>query len=328
MGGASMINQIRVGRQSAIRIFAQEYSDSNLPLEGIGEYAPSFIITKLGAKVNRALFGGVIDRFERRDGDNGPSYSGQLRDATGGVHRFQIAPFQPELHADAEELLARFESGDRFLMMMVGRARWFESDDGGIFTSFRAEEFCIVEREVYVNWLVETSAATLRRLAAYSASLGSDNNSDALESVGVPSDLIEGMILAKGHYGEFDPESYRVGVLQGLSMALNSNADIETMMPPSVQESQPSESEGIFSSNESEDIVNESNLAPQGNVEDLILSVVRNSSNVDGIPYDSIVLACTEAGFSRESSEDAIEDLRDIKCQIIEPRFGFFQILD
>ena len=66
----------------------------------------------------------------------------------------------------------------------------------------------------------------------------------------------------------------------------------------------------------------------QGDVEDLILNVVRNSSDVNGIPYDSIVLACTEAGFSRESSEDAIEDLRDIKCQIIEPRFGFFQILD
>ena len=328
MGGASMINQIRVGRQSAIRIFAQEYSDSNLPLEGVGEYAPSFIITKLGAKINRALFGGVIDRFERRDGDNGPSYSGQLRDATGGVHRFQIAPFQPELHADAEELLARFESGDRFLMMMVGRARWFESDDGGIFTSFRAEEFCIVEREVYVNWLVETSSATLRRLAAYSASLGSDNNSDALESVGVPSDLIEGLILSKEHYGDFDPESYRVGVLQGLSMALNSDAEIELMMPSSNQESQSSESEDTFSSQVSEDVAKKSNLVAQGDVEELILNVVRNSSNVDGIAYDSIVLACTEAGFSRESSEDAIEDLRDIKCKIIEPRFGFFQILD
>ena len=328
MGGASMINQTRVGRQSAIRIFAQEYSDSNLPLEGVGEYAPSFIITKLGAKINRALFGGVIDRFERRDGDNGPSYSGQLRDATGGVHRFQIAPFQPELHADAEELLARFESGDRFLMMMVGRARWFESDDGGIFTSFRAEEFCIVEREVYVNWLVETSAATLRRLAAYSASLGSDNNSDALEAAGVPSDLIEGMILAKGHYGEFDPESYKVGVLQGLSMALNSNTDIEIMISSNDQVSQPMKSENNLSINESESFSNKPNLVPDGNVEDLILTVVRNSSNVDGMPYDSIVLACTEAGFSRESSEDAIEDLRDIKCQIIEPRFGFFQILD
>ena len=225
-----MMNQVRFGRQSAIRIFAQEYSDSNLPLEGVGEYAPSFIITKLGAKVNRALFGGVIDRFERREGDNGPTYSGHLRDATGGVHRFQIAPFQPELHADAEELLARFESGDRFLMMMIGRARWFESDDGGIFTSFRAEEFTTVERSVYVNWLVEASAATLRRLDAYNLSLDSENTNESLKSAGVPADLIEGMILAKNHYSSFDPENYKVGVLQSLSMALSSNSEIEQMI--------------------------------------------------------------------------------------------------
>ena len=53
-----MINQVRFGRQSAVRIFAQEYSDANLPLEGVGEYAPSFIITKLGAKTPLCGFGG------------------------------------------------------------------------------------------------------------------------------------------------------------------------------------------------------------------------------------------------------------------------------
>jgi RPA family protein len=328
MGGASMMNQTRARRQSAIRIFAQEYSDANLPLEGVGEYDPSFIITKLGAKVNRAIFGGVIDRFERREGDNGPNYNGHLRDATGGIHRFQIAQFQPELHADAEELLARFESGDRYLMMMIGRARWFESDDGGIFTSFRAEEFCIVERPVYVNWLVETSEATLRRLAAYSASLGSDNNSEALKSAGVPLDLIEGMILAKGHYSDFDPESYKVGVLQGLSMALNSNSEIDNMISPSGNDIEKDNSLNTFSSPESENKSDVPKSEPKGDVEDVILNAVRNSSSPDGIPYDSIVLSCVEAGFSRELSEDAIEDLRDIKCQIIEPRFGFFQILD
>ena len=325
MGGAAMMNQVRFGRQSAIRIFAQEYSDANLPLEGVGEYAPSFIITKLGAKVNRALFGGVIDRFERREGDNGPTYSGHLRDATGGVHRFQIAPFQPELHADAEELLARFESGDRFLMMMVGRARWFESDDGGIFTSFRAEEFTTVDRSVYVNWLVEASAATLRRLDAYNSSLESENNSDSLESAGVPVDLIEGMILAKNHYSSFDPENYKVGVLQSLSMALSSNSEIEQMIASS-EESVVVETSESKSQINNEDIKNTSN--PTGDVDDVILNVIRSSPNPDGVPYDSIVLACVEAGFSRESSEDAIEDLRDIKCEIIEPRFGFFQILD
>ena len=325
MGGAAMMNQVRFGRQSAIRIFAQEYSDANLPLEGIGEYAPSFIITKLGAKVNRALFGGVIDRFERREGDNGPTYSGHLRDATGGVHRFQIAPFQPELHADAEELLARFESGDRFLMMMVGRARWFESDDGGIFTSFRAEEFTTVDRSVYVNWLVEASAATLRRLDAYNSSLESENSSDSLKSAGVPVDLIEGMILAKNHYSSFDPENYKVGVLQSLSMALSSNSEIEQMIV-SPEESVVVETSESKSQINNEDIKNAPN--PTGDVDDVILNVIRSSSNPDGVPYDSIVLACVEAGFSRESSEDAIEDLRDIKCEIIEPRFGFFQILD
>jgi len=325
MGGAAMMNQVRFGRQSAIRIFAQEYSDANLPLEGVGEYAPSFIITKLGAKVNRALFGGVIDRFERREGDNGPTYSGHLRDATGGVHRFQIAPFQPELHADAEELLARFESGDRFLMMMVGRARWFESDDGGIFTSFRAEEFTTVDRSVYVNWLVEASAATLRRLDAYNSSLESENSSDSLKSAGVPVDLIEGMILAKNHYSSFDPENYKVGVLQSLSMALSSNSEIEQMIV-SPEESVVVETSESKSQKNNEDIKNAPN--PTGDVDDVILNVIRSSSNPDGVPYDSIVLACVEAGFSRESSEDAIEDLRDIKCEIIEPRFGFFQILD
>ena len=325
MGGAAMMNQVRFGRQSAIRIFAQEYSDSNLPLEGVGEYAPSFIITKLGAKVNRALFGGVIDRFERREGDNGPTYSGHLRDATGGVHRFQIAPFQPELHADAEELLARFESGDRFLMMMIGRARWFESDDGGIFTSFRAEEFTTVERSVYVNWLVEASAATLRRLDAYNLSLESENTNESLKSAGVPVDLIEGMILAKNHYSSFDPENYKVGVLQSLSMALTSNSEIEQMITP-IEES--TVLEVPENSPQMKNDAVKSDSKPTGDVDDVILNVIRSSSNPDGMPYDSIVLACVEAGFSRESSEDAIEDLRDIKCEIIEPRFGFFQILD
>ena len=325
MGGATMMNQVRFGRQSVIRIFAQEYSDSNLPLEGVGEYAPSFIITKLGAKVNRALFGGVIDRFERREGDNGPTYSGHLRDATGGVHRFQIAPFQPELHADAEELLARFESGDRFLMMMIGRARWFESDDGGIFTSFRAEEFTTVERSVYVNWLVEASAATLRRLDAYNLSLDSENTNESLKSAGVPADLIEGMILAKNHYSSFDPENYKVGVLQSLSMALSSNSEIEQIIT-STEES--TMLEAPENSPQMKNDAVKSDSKPTGDVDDVILDVIRSSSNPDGMPYDSIVLACVEAGFSRESSEDAIEDLRDIKCEIIEPRFGFFQILD
>ena len=215
----------RRSRQTAIRLFAQEYMDADLPEEGAGEYDPSFVITKLGAKVNRALVGGVIDRVERRETESGSFYTAHLRDPT-GTHRFEVASFQPELHADIEEILNRFESGDRFLMLLVGRARWFETEDGGMFTSFRAEEFSIVDKDLYTHWLVEASEATLRRLDAYEASMESDLTPAALESAGVPRDLIDGMVLARGHYGEFDTENYRVGILQSLSMATGSDVII------------------------------------------------------------------------------------------------------
>jgi RPA family protein len=319
----------RNARQSAIRIFAQEYSDANLPEEGSGEYDPSFIITKLGAKINRALVGGVIDRLERREGDNGPSYNGHLRDATGGTHRFNIAAFQPELHTDIEELLHRFEAGDRFLMMVIGKARWFESDDGGIFTSFRAEEFCVVERETYVRWLVDTAAATLRRLDAQAASLESDLTPAGLEAAGVPKDLVDGMILAKGHYGEFDAEIYRVGVLQGLHMAMNSSGNFEAA-PTESFDAQPTASTEPQQSTVMDGVpfTPTTSSEPDGNVDDVIKTAISIADQGQGVPYDSLILAAVQAGFSRLVAEDAIDDLRDVKCEIIEPRFGFFQILD
>ncbi|MEC8998326.1 MAG: hypothetical protein VX909_03665, partial [Candidatus Thermoplasmatota archaeon] len=220
----------RIARQSAVRLFAQEYRDASLTEEGSGEYDPSFVITKIGAKINRVLVCGVIDRMERREGDSGPNYSGHVRDPTGS-YLFSVASFQPELHPDFEELLARFESGDRVLLALVGKARWFETEDGGMFTSLRAEEFTVIDRECYTNWLVETAEATLRRIDAHSSSLEADLTPAALEAAGIPRDLVDGLILARGHYGDFDPEGYRVGVLQALSMATGRTSLMEPPQP-------------------------------------------------------------------------------------------------
>lgn len=299
-------------RQSAVRIFAQEYSEASLIEQGAGEYDPSFVVTKLGAKVNRCLVGGVIDRLERREGNSGTFYSGQIRDPT-GVHYFDVAAFQPELHADTEELLARFESGDRFLMTMVGRARWFESEDGGVFTSIRAEDFTVIDLERYKSWLVEASDATLRRVDAYSTSLGSELDLESLSEVGVPSDLVEGMILARGHYSEFDTEGYQVGVLRALSLASGRTESlVEVTLSPESEQPDEEKIEG----------------ASEGPVETRQVIIELLSSKGDElVEYDTLVGACTSAGVSREEAEDAIENLRDVGGEIIEPRFGFFQLL-
>jgi len=306
-----MAQTVRRGsRQSAVRIFAQEYAEASLIEEGVGEYDPSFIITKLGARVNRCLVAGVIDRMERRDGDSGPSYRGQIRDPT-GTHYFEVAPFQPELHADTEELLARFESGDRFLMTVVGRARWFESEDGGVFTSMRAEDFTVIDQGLYKSWLVEAADATLRRLSAYDASLESELDPGSLDKAGVPADLVHGTILSRGHYTDIDTETYRAGVLRALSLASGRAESVLGASPPEQKKLEP-------------DVA-----GPAGGPVDAgqVIIGLLSSKGDDLVEYDALVGACTSAGASREEAEDAIENLRDVAGEITEPRFGFFQIL-
>ena len=306
----------RFARQSAVRLFAQEYRDASLIEEGSGEYDPSFVITKIGAKINRVLVCGVIDRMERREGDSGPNYSGHVRDPTGS-YLFSVASFQPELHPDFEELMARFESGDRFLLALVGKARWFETEDGGMFTSLRAEEFTVIDRECYTNWLVDTAEATLRRIDAHSTSLETDLTPVALEAGGVPSDLVDGRILARGHYGDFDPEGYRVGVLQALSMATGRTSLMEAPPQPAAATLEETVSQAPESSEPA---------AEPGDAIELIIETVRSRDTGEGVEYNDLVTALVHGGHPRESAEDAIDQARD-QGEVMEPRFGFFQLV-
>ena len=313
-----MIEAQRRVRQSAIRMLAQEYSDASLTEMGVGEYDPSFVITKLGARVNRALVAGVIDRMERRDGDSGPSYSGHIRDPTGN-HVFNIAPFQDEMHAEAEELLARFESGDRFLMALVGKSRWFETEDGGVFTSLRVEQIAIIDKERYSRWLVEAAEATLRRIKAYDDSSGVEPSPDSLEGAGVPPDLVNGMAQARSHYPDFDSENYKVGVLQALSIASgrSSMAEASPVNAPVANETPgPPEQPTV-----------QAPIEPVGDISSTIISAIKSADGGEGAEYDTIILSCVQSGFSREEAEDALEGMRDVDGTIIEPRFGFFQVL-
>ena len=308
-----MTQQRRYVRNSTLHILAFEYAQASLPEEGSGEYDPSFVITKLGAKVNRALVCGVIDRMERREGDAGTSYTGVIRDPT-GTHLFNIAPFQPELHVDAEEMLNKFESGERFLLMLVGRARWYETDDNSIFTSLRADEFAIVERNRYIDWLIEASDSTLRRINAYQRTIGLDLNAEEYKNAEIPEDMIEGLILSKGHYPEFDTEDYLLAVRQSLSLATG-RSEINYEEPEI--ESQPISKES-----------SESDETPTPNSEplEMVLDVVRSRDSGNGVDYNDIVAALVNAGHSREAAEDAIDSARD-QGEVMEPRFGFFQLV-
>ena len=63
-----------------------------------------------------------------------------------------------------------------------------------------------------------------------------------------------------------------------------------------------------------------------GDLESTVLEIITQHAGAEGIDYDSIMKHCAQRGFTDEDAiEDTIYGLRDDKCEIMEPRFGWFK---
>ncbi|TLZ92311.1 MAG: hypothetical protein E6J98_05860, partial [Methanobacteriota archaeon] len=82
-------------REVAWRLFASEYNDANLETEGTGERPPSYVVTPLGAKVNRVFVVGVITDVENVGTDGQPMWRARVSDPTGTFHVY-AGQYQPE----------------------------------------------------------------------------------------------------------------------------------------------------------------------------------------------------------------------------------------
>ena len=321
MGG-----QQRSRRQTATRLFAREFYESSLPDGGQGEYDPRYIVTKLGARVNRMFVAGVIERLERRDTERGPMFSGAVRDPT-GLHLWSVGSFRPELHIEMEELVARFDGGDRFLMACIGKSNHYTTEDGGFRCRMQMEDYAIIDREVYATWLVDTANHTMRRIDALGKAQSAEtSDSNALRDAGVPADLVDGLGLAMNHYGDWDAEGYKVGVLQALSAAEGRVTSFEEH--EAAIASEESTTDEVAEDEETEDESAESPSSSDGDldIETVVLKIIAEHAGAEGIDYDSIMKHCAQRGLSDEDSiEDVIFALRDDKCEIMEPRFGWFK---
>ena len=316
MGGGPLISSSsNRQRQPALRMFAIEFSQSSLPIVGQGEFDPSFVVSRLGAMTSRMLVAGVIDNMERRDTESGPGYRGRLRDST-GLHMFDVTPFTPELHADAEEILARFERGDRFLVLMLGRSRHYETEDGGVFTSIRAEGFREIDVTRYHVWLARTADATMRRIDSYRKSRELGKSESEYKSGGIPTDLIQGLIKSREHYGDVDDSVYEVAVMRAISMS-------EGLAPPEEKISSSQSVEMSHTASTSIDSL-EGDEAREKAKEVIMKSLSASDSPID---YDTLIRACSDVGVVRLTAEEVIDDLRDVEALIQEPEFGFFEIL-
>ena len=209
------------------------------------------------------------------------------------------------------QLLDKVDSGEPILLSMTAKARWYQTDEGAVYTSLRPEEAAIVSRERYASWLVRACAATLDRLDQHQKSLNCEPTKEAMLSAGIRSEMVDGLLSAQTHYGQIDTEGYRLNVMQALDIAEGKMA-AATTAPPTLNLSEgPTEGDGA---NGDDDL------------QAVILECIQAMDNGEGVDFESLVRNLAARGFTREQSEAELDTMSD-DGTLHEPRFGWFKIV-
>ena len=302
----------QIQRQPAWIMLASEFGESTLNEKGSGEFDPTFVITKLGAKVNRVTVSGLVERLELRETSNGSQmYQGQLRDPS-GLHYFSVGEYASEsMREFIVQLLDKVESGEPILLSMTAKARWYQTDEGAVYTSLRPEEAAIVSRDRYASWLVRACAATLSRLDQHQKSLNCEPTKEAMLSEGISPEMVDGLLAAQPHYGQIDTEGYRLNVMQALDIAEGKMA-AATTAPPTLSLSEPTSDDEASGDDEE--------------LQSVILECIQAMDNGEGVDFESLVRNLSARGFTREQSEAELDTMSD-EGVLHEPRFGWFKIV-
>ena len=155
-------------REVARRIFAQEMRDSDLATKDESDqYAPQYVLTPTGAKVNRIFLVGTL--IEKEDiGTDSEYWRGRVSDPTGS---FTI--YAGQYHPEAAQFLSSCEIP--ILVSVVGKTSTYTTDDGNVLTSIRPEYIEEVNEVTRDLWIMDTAKQTLERIKSIEE--GNDLNS-------------------------------------------------------------------------------------------------------------------------------------------------------
>ena len=307
----------RARRQPAWHMLAAEFGESTLSQQGSGEFDPLFVISKLGAKVNRVIVAGMLERLDPRETSNGSTlWQGQLRDPS-GLHFFSVGDYASESMRELTiQLSSRLDDGETIMLMMTAKARYFQNEEGAVYTSLRPEEAAVISREVYRNWLVKSSKGMLERIDFQEKSSSLEKTNEAFVAGGIPENLVEGLLLAGEHYGDFDLESYRLNIMNALDIA-------EGKVPSFTQNSATSPQSSL---EVSEDESSEGNSSEESvDLKQVILDLIARLDGGEGVDFDTLLSNAAARGHDRDSSESALDELTE-EGSVHEPRFGWFKI--
>lgn len=317
-------------RETAWRVFAGEFNDSTVELKGQGEMNPSYVVTPLGAKVNRVFIIGVLTDVEKISED-GELVRAHISDPT-GVFTLYSGQYQKEV----TEILSKIEVPA--FVAVIGKARTYSPEEGTIYVSIRPEKIMEVSADIRDKWILETCKNTKDRIEAILEAMKmNQSDSQILKKLGYSSELSEGIVEALKSYGSIDLNRYVKLIQESLQYLrprketlpdLHEKKKVEKPKKDYFVEKEEGPDDEPEDEEDEEEIVEiktknkeeKETDNPEEN-ENIVLEIIKKLQGEDGAPWDLITEKCEKAGLDKDIIEETITALMD-KGLIYEPILG------
>ncbi|HEY4704922.1 MAG TPA: hypothetical protein VII27_04210 [Thermoplasmata archaeon] len=290
-----------MNREIAWRVFAGEYNDATKEVSNGGERSPSYVVTPLGAKINRLFLVGVLTDVENVATDASPMWRARLQDPTGTFHLYS-GQYQPE----ASAALAKLKPPA--FVAVTGKSRVYSPNPGTVYTSIRPEAVKVVDAALRDYWILEACRSLKRRLEALREAYKMDPvKKEELAALGVKAPLAEGIVAAVEHYGKVDLSRYSAMLAEAL-----------TFLIPELQPQRAGEAEEATAETTAAPAADPKQEALEARVLEIIGAL---DADGKGASWDGILARATKEGVEKDQLEELINSLLD-KGQIYEPILG------
>lgn len=297
-------------RETAWRVFATELNSTTLEIKATEEKQPSYIVTPLGAKINRVLIAGVMTEKENIGSEEEPMWKARIQDVSGSFY-INVGRFQPE----ASAAIADIEIPS--FVAAVGRVRTYTTDDQRVFVSVRPEHIVPIDESVRNEWILETAKTTWKRLKDTKKVLGMGDatEQDLIKSGMSPTEAF-GITYALDNYGQMPDSTLYLKTIQAALRMLLPDRDVDLGFPEDYSD-EPDEIE-IPENGESS-----GNNAAQ--LEDMILRLLEElDTDGKGAPREELERRAEAEGISSIELEEVSNTLMD-KGLVYEPNLRYLK---
>jgi len=311
--------ETRRKREVAYRVFSSELNSASQIQTGVDTYDPNYIVTELGAKINRVFICGVFTEKENVGAEDDPLWRARVVDPTGAFF-ISAGRFQPE----ASKIISELEPPQT--LAMVGKIRTFTSDDGRFFVSVRPEMVKSIDTDTRNQWILESCQSLLRRLDCLKEALRMEDPTVAnLTALGFNKLEADGVITAIKlyNYEDIDLSEYDKQVRELLINLREGLYDLE-IMPNEMNAGFNDSAEANQKQNMDDNNIDDTE-AKENIIRDLVKDLDKDPKM--GVLYQKVLEAAESQGLSRDDTEEAVNVLMN-KGIVFEPSLGYLKSVE